>query len=75
MISCHIFQKKTKPCDLEKHVNIELDKIQQWLDVNKLSLYVSKIKYIIISPNLEKDTNFKLNLKSICCAKQKLIST
>ena len=25
--------------------------------------------------NLEKDTNFKSNLKSICCAKQKLIST
>ena len=25
--------------------------------------------------NLEKDTNFKSNLKSICCVKQKLIST
>ena len=33
---------KKKPYNLEKHVNIKLDKVQQWLDVNKLSFNVSK---------------------------------
>ena len=61
MIPCYIFQKK--PCDLEKHVNIELDKIQRWLDVNKLSLNVSKTKYIIISPKLRERYKFQIKLK------------
>ena len=33
---------------LEKNVNAELSKVQQWLDVNKLSLNISKTKYIYI---------------------------
>ena len=61
MIPCYIFQKK--PCDLEKHVNIELDKIQRWLDVNKLSLNVSKTKYIIISPKLKERYKLQIKLK------------
>ena len=48
-----LYFSKKKPCDLEKHVNIELDKIQRRLDVKKLSLNVSKTTYIIISPKLK----------------------
>ena len=51
MIPCYSFQKK-KLMQSRKHVSIELDKIQCWLDVNKLSLNVSKTKYIIISSKL-----------------------
>ena len=52
-----------KPCDLEKHVNIELDKIQRWLDVNKLSINVSKTNYIIISPKLKERYKFQIKLE------------
>ena len=58
-----LYFSKKKPCDLEKHVNIELDKIQRWLDVNKLSLNVSKTKYIIISPKLKERYKFQIKLK------------
>ena len=58
-----LYFSKKKPCDLEKHVNIELDKIQRWLDVNKLSLNVSKTKYIIISPKLRERYKFQIKLK------------
>ena len=58
-----LYFSKKKPCDLEKHVNIELDKIQQWLDVNKLSLNVSKTKCIIIPPKLKERYKFQIKLK------------
>ena len=47
-----LYFSKKKPSDLEKHVNNEFGKIQQWLDVNKLSLNVFKTKHIIISHKL-----------------------
>ena len=46
MILCHIVQLNV--CTLEKQVSIELNEIQHWLDVNKLSFNVSKTKYSII---------------------------
>ena len=57
-----LYLKKTS-CNLEKHVYIKLDTIQRWLDVNKLSLNVSKTKYIIISTKLKERYKFQIKLK------------
>ena len=45
--------------DLEKSLNIELDKVSQWLNTNKLSLNVEKNEYLIIGSHkrLTKYTN------------------
>ena len=48
---------------LEKNVNAELSKVQQWLDVNKLSLNISKTKYMIISPHFTEKHIYQIKLK------------
>ena len=48
---------------LEKNVNAELSKVQQWLDVNKLSLNISKTKYMILSPQFKEKHIYQIKLK------------
>ena len=40
-----------------------LSKVQQWLDVNKLSLNISKIHYIIISPQFTEKYIYQIKLE------------
>ena len=46
--------------DLNIKINLELSKIYKWLTVNKLSLNVSKTKYMIISNRQTPDVNIKI---------------
>ena len=39
---------------LNKQMNIEIDKIDQWMKLNKLSLNYTKTKFMIFRPNLKK---------------------
>ena len=48
---------------LKKNVNAELSKVQQWLDVNKLSLNISKTKYIITSPQFTEKHIYQIKFK------------
>ena len=62
MIPYYIYLIKTLRL-LKKNVKTELSTIQQWLDVNKLSLNISKTKYIMISPQFTEKHIYQIKLK------------
>ena len=47
---------------LNKQINIEIDKIDQWMKLNKLSLNYTKTKFMIFRPNLKKNP-YKFNIE------------
>ena len=54
--------------ELEYKITVELKKVQKWLDANKLTINVSKTKYIIISPKGKGNHIYKIKYKeSLLC--------
>lgn len=53
--------------EIERKVNEDLERINKWLNVNKLKLNLQKTKYMVITKNdqVEYDLNIKINNESI----------
>ena len=48
---------------LDKQINIEIDKIDLWMKLNKLSLNYPKTKFVIVRPSLKKNPyKFKIEI-------------
>jgi hypothetical protein len=64
---CNFYINKPKTAkdleDLSHKINRELEKINEWLSINKLSLNVKKTKYIIFHHNRQKMDEATLNLE------------
>ena len=64
---CNFYINKPKTAkdfeDLSHKINKELEKINEWLSINKLSLNVKKTKYIIFHHNRQKMDEVTLNLE------------
>ena len=58
----NIYYESNSLQDLEKKINKELGKLQLWLNVNRLSLNISKTNYIIFHP-FNKPLNQNITLK------------
>ena len=56
--------------DLQKNVNEEMISISRWLTINKLTLNISKTKYMVIS-NKKKppDNDFQIKFDNVCLEK------
>ena len=58
-LSCQNFK------ELEKKTNYEIKKIYNWLKANKLTLNITKSKFMIISKRKGVNTNFKLKINGL----------
>ena len=46
----NLFLDNTNILNLETNLNVELDKVRQWLFANKLSLNTEKTSFVVYSP-------------------------
>ena len=47
---------------LELQMNLELSKVKEWCDINKLSINLKKTNYMIVKPLRKKNTNIIINI-------------
>ena len=57
-----LFMSSKEAHTLEYNVNLEIGKMQLWLQANKLSINISKTKYMIVSPKFKSSYEFKIEL-------------
>ena len=57
-----LFMSSKEAHTLEYNVNLEIGKMQLWLQANKLSINISKTKYMIVSPKFKSSYKFKIEL-------------
>jgi len=59
-----IFASSHDAKSLETFINAELKKVNDWCDINKLSIHLSQTNYMIVKSSSKRNHEFIINMQS-----------